>query len=299
MVVSCPQLAGAISQLRCRSFGLRQLAAGIRSPECKCCGRFGDLFYLITAERMCYHCWRADRYRKALFLDCGFRRGAQSASLYREAIATGLPHISVPPGSYGPMGEGVISKRCIAFDRTSFFAEFDAQRQGGRGPILEYRSAEPDVLSYVSTIRAPYLDDISQRWEEGFSCRACASRDQEHAGGDAGVTSTTNSYPRNCYPAWDLPYRRYTRDGIKHHLEQYGNIYKLASEGESCVQYAHENPFDRWFSGDDEANELTRMSELLRACREKKAQLAPLQVFLPNWYSVPTMPSLLRHRSFP
>ncbi|KAK7981768.1 hypothetical protein PG988_004006 [Apiospora saccharicola] len=272
MVVSCPQLAGAISQLRCRSFGLRQLAAGIRSPECKCCGRFGDLFYLITAELRAY-------------IEKPSQLGSR-ISRYRR-------------GATGPWGKGVISKRCIAFDRTSFFAEFDAQRQGGRGPILEYRSAEPDVLSYVSTIRAPYLDDISQRWEEGFSCRACASRDQEHAGGDAGVTSTTNSYPRNCYPAWDLPYRRYTRDGIKHHLEQYGNIYKLASEGESCVQYAHENPFDRWFSGDDEANELTRMSELLRACREKKAQLAPLQVFLPNWYSVPTMPSLLRHRSFP
>lgn len=237
MVVSCPRLAGAIFQLRCRSFGFRQLAASIRSPECKCCGRFGDLLYLITAERMCYHCWRADRYRKALFLDCGFRRGAPSAGLQQDAIAAGIPHVSVPAGSYGPMGEGSMSKRRLAFDRTSFFAEFDAQRKGeGGGTILEYRSAEPDVLSYMATIRAPYLDEATQRWEEGFFCRACASRGQEHAGGDAGATSITNSYPRNCYAAWDLPYRRYTRDGIKQHLEEYGKVYKLVDQEGGCVQ---------------------------------------------------------------
>lgn len=237
MVVSCPQLAGAIFQLRCRSFGLQQLAAGIRYPECKCCGRFGDLFYLITAERMCYHCWRADRYRKAVFLDCGFRRAQESASLQRDAITSGIPCVSVPPGSYGPIGEGFMSRRRVAFDRTSFFAEFDARRQDGSdGAILEYRSAEPDVLSYVATIRAPYLDETSQKWEEGFFCRACASRGQEHAGGDSGATSTTNSYPRDCYPAWDLPYRRYTRDGMKQHLEEYGKVYKLVDQDGGCVQ---------------------------------------------------------------
>ncbi|KAK7928054.1 hypothetical protein PG985_005052 [Apiospora marii] len=237
LVMSCPQLAGAIFQLRCRSFGFRQLAASIQSPECKCCGRFGDLLYLITAERICYHCWRADRYRKALFLDCGFRRAQQSAVLQRDAIVAGLPHVSVPPGSYGPMGEGVMSKRCIAFDRTSFFAEFDARRQGGcGGAILEYRSAEPDVLSYVATIRAPYLDKTSQRWEEGFFCRACASRGQEHAGGDSGAISITNSYPRDCYAAWGLPYRRYTRDGMKQHLMEHGKVYKLVVQEGDCVQ---------------------------------------------------------------
>jgi len=61
---------------------------------------------------------------------------------------------------------------------------------------------------------------------------------------------------------------------------------------------AHEKPFGRWFSWDDEADELVRISELLQACREKKVQLAPLQVFLPSWYSVPTMPPLLRHHSY-
>ncbi|KAK7956963.1 uncharacterized protein PG986_006185 [Apiospora aurea] len=99
LVVSCPQLAGAVFQLRCRSFGLRQLAASIRSPECNCCGRFGDLFYLITAERLCYHCWRSDRYRKAIFPNGGGRRRrALSTGLQRDAIAAGLPHVSVPPG---------------------------------------------------------------------------------------------------------------------------------------------------------------------------------------------------------
>ncbi|KAK6827809.1 hypothetical protein PG995_010254 [Apiospora arundinis] len=311
MVVSCPQLAGAVFQLRCRSFGLQQLAASIRSPKCKHCGRFGDLFYLITAERLCYHCWREDRYRKAVFLD-GSGRGRKStqsvASLQRDAIATGLPYVSVPPGSYGPMGEGVMSKRCVAFDRAAFFAKFDTQQRSSDDSILEYRSAGPDVLSYVAVIRAPYLDEGSQIWEEGFFCRACASRGQEHAGNSSGVysssfstaaTAAANNHPPNCYPAWDLPYRRYTRNGMKQHLEEYGNVYKLPSQGEDCVQYAHEKPFGHWFSWDDEANELMRMSELLRACRDKKVRVAPLQTFLPNWYSVRTTPPLLRHHSYP
>ncbi|KAK8106186.1 uncharacterized protein PG998_003347 [Apiospora kogelbergensis] len=251
-VVSCPQLAGAVFQLRCRSFGLRQLAASIRSPECKHCGQFGDLFYLITAERLCYHCWREDRYRKAIFLDGGGRsrrspRAQSAESLQREAIAAGLPHVSVPPGSYGPMGEGVMSKRCVAFDRTAFFAaaKSDARRRSGDDTILEYRSAEPDVLSYVAVIRAPYLDKRSQTWEEGFFCRACASRGEEHTGAGArevshpsapATTATTNTYPRNYYPAWDLSYRRYTRDGMKQHLEDHGKVYKLRSQAGGCVQ---------------------------------------------------------------
>ncbi|KAK8079769.1 hypothetical protein PG997_007587 [Apiospora hydei] len=309
LVVSCPQLAGAVYQLRCRSFGLRQLAASIRSPECNCCGRFGDLFYLITAERLCYHCWRSDRYWKAIFPNGGGgRRRALSTGLQRDAIAAGLPHVSVPPGSYGAMGEGVMKERQIAFDRTSFFARLDTQRQqcgkaGGDGGdgccILEYRSAEPDVSSYVATVRAPYFDETSQIWEEGFFCRACASRGQEHAGDGSEYSSAANNYPPSSYPAWDLPYRRYTRDGMGKHIHEHGRIYKLASQEGGCVQYAHENPFDPWFSWDDEANELVRMSELLRACRDKKVELEPLQVFLPAWYSVLTMPPLLRHHSYP
>ncbi|KAK8051219.1 hypothetical protein PG993_002604 [Apiospora rasikravindrae] len=245
MVVSCPQLAGAVFQLRCRSFGLQQLAASIRRPECQCCGQFGDLFYLITAERLCYHCWRTDRYRKAIFPNGGGgRRRALSTTLQRDAIAAGLPISRYPRGSYGAMGEGVISKRQIAFDRTSFFARLNAEGQerdvvGGTGSdcsILEYKSAEPDVLSYVATIRAPYFDETSQIWEEGFFCRACASRGQEHAGGGAEESSAANNYPRSCHPAWDLPYRRYTRDGIEKHLQDHGRIYRLVSQEGGCVQ---------------------------------------------------------------
>ena len=69
---------------------------------------------------------------------------------------------------------------------------------------------------------------------------------EEHAGGGArraslpSLTPATptmaNAYPRNYYPAWDLSYRRYTRDGMKEHLENHGKIYKLMSQAGGGVQ---------------------------------------------------------------
>ncbi|KAK7956962.1 uncharacterized protein PG986_006184 [Apiospora aurea] len=136
-------------------------------------------------------------------------------------------------------------ERQIAFDRTSFFARHDTQRQqcgkagGDDGDgccILDYRSAEPDVSSYVAIIRAPYFDETSQTWEEGFFCRACASRGQEHAGDGSENSSAANNYSPSSYPAWDLPYRRYTRDGMRKHIQEHGRIYKLVDHGGDYVQ---------------------------------------------------------------
>lgn len=57
-VAAFPKLLDAVLQLQCRFFDLETLAGCIRDPTCSYCSHFGDMFYLITAERSCYKCWR-------------------------------------------------------------------------------------------------------------------------------------------------------------------------------------------------------------------------------------------------
>lgn len=53
-VVEFPKLLGAVLQLRCCSFDLQTLGRCLVNLKCLYCGNFGDMLYLITAERWCY-----------------------------------------------------------------------------------------------------------------------------------------------------------------------------------------------------------------------------------------------------
>lgn len=56
-VVQFPKLIGAVLQLRCRSFDLQTVRRCRVELKCSYCGFFGDIIYLITAERWCYSYW--------------------------------------------------------------------------------------------------------------------------------------------------------------------------------------------------------------------------------------------------
>jgi hypothetical protein len=62
------------------------------------------------------------------------------------------------------------------------------------------------------------------------------------------------------YPVWGLPWRQYSRECMRCHLEQCGAIFKIQwFDGET--RYVHEKPFAEWIW--DEPTELRWISDLL------------------------------------
>jgi hypothetical protein len=61
--------------------------------------------------------------------------------------------------------------------------------------------SDPDPFRYVAVIRAPYFDDHSQSFEEGFLCRGCAGQGWAFQGPDF-----LGSFGRSesSFPAWDF-----------------------------------------------------------------------------------------------
>jgi hypothetical protein len=73
-VTAFPKLLGAVLRLQYRFFDLETPIKCIRDPNCRYCGHFGDMLYLITAERWCYKCWREREGRKRWSLRAHFQR---------------------------------------------------------------------------------------------------------------------------------------------------------------------------------------------------------------------------------
>ncbi len=78
-------LLGILLYMRCRSFSLSALIACIDNYKCVNCDNFGDMFYLITAERVCYPCLRFGRPAR-----CALFTPRDDPELREEAIKLGF-----------------------------------------------------------------------------------------------------------------------------------------------------------------------------------------------------------------
>lgn len=92
--------------------------------------------------------------------------------------------------------------------------------------------------------RAPYWDEKSGDYEEGFFCRACAWRGYEF--GVPRQWCRIIDLPP--VPSWGVSWKRYTRDGMRAHLQEYGRTRKMsdidAIETRSAGHY--EGDIERW-----------------------------------------------------
>jgi hypothetical protein len=79
-------------------------------------------------------------------------------------------------GYYSARANIILNKPGVAFDQRALRVKTDNP--------YRYTSIRPDgdldPLRFVAVIRAPYSDESTQYFEEGFLCRACASRGLEH-----------------------------------------------------------------------------------------------------------------------
>jgi hypothetical protein len=119
------------------------------------------------------------------------------------------PHVLVPCSNFGYQGRSVTRMPGITSNERSLLAI-------GKNILSENYSSSIhlymwDTLKFVTTIRAPYFDKTSQSWEEGFFCRACVRQ------GFTNHLTQANMGPYR-FPAWDWPWKRYTRDGMEAHL---------------------------------------------------------------------------------
>ncbi|KAF6800257.1 F-box domain-containing protein [Colletotrichum musicola] len=223
-VAAFPKGLSAVITLRTFSYGIGRLASAMRNTKCSRCNHLGDQLYLITAERLCYPCWRSvpDYFPKK------FRKGEVSDELLRK-----VPHALALPGFYGAHGLTLKNPR-LFFHRPSLLAYLGDDDDSD--PEVERRTrlwghwgAANDprhdtlVNMHLVTIRAPYFDDTTQSFVGGFFCRACA-------------TQRYTFEKRELYPDcswlvgillfWGNPYRRYTKEGFGAHLREYGEIIK-------------------------------------------------------------------------
>ncbi|KAF6808486.1 F-box domain-containing protein [Colletotrichum sojae] len=231
-VAAFPKALSAVITLRAFSYGIGHLACAIRNTKCSRCSHFGDHLYLITAERLCYPCWR-------FFIDYipkKVRDGEISDELLRK-----VPHALALPGYYGAHGIRLKESR-LAFHRPSLLAyrgedddsDLEVKRQTH---VRTHWHAASDfnhdflVKKHLFTIRAPYFDEMSESLVGGFFCRACAT--QEYAHENRSVPPTF-CHVKGILLFWGNPYQRYTRETFSMHLEKYGGIIK-----QKDGRYAH------------------------------------------------------------
>jgi hypothetical protein len=245
-VVSFPKALSTVIHMRCRFFSLEQLARSLHGTRCrKCKEHFGELLYLITAERICWSCWRRSPDFIPKFSKKDWQWEVPAQTLER------IPHINGIPGKYGHMPPyGTVRVPGRMFDRRAAVAEQDkmnaSQEQGQipPDPELEPERArlrapksgsvaaylgnwfrQPKRTRYIAFLRAPYFDSELQAFVGGYFCRACIGRN---------IFSPTNRRARETkFPAsiWHEPWRRYTKDGFWQHVQKYGHILKDEASG--------------------------------------------------------------------
>jgi len=273
-VVAFPKLLPSILVLQSRFFDLKTLVACIRRPACSYCGHFGELLYLVTAERWCYSCFRANHQFQVLLAPSPSTTTDDTANV--EALKQRVPHVLVPAGYYGIYALKSSDTAALAFDHRAF-----AATPGSPAWANPTVGGGPHACRYMAVIRGPYFDEQTRSFEEGFHCRACAYQGREHR-----VNTTSEILGvASPFPSWGLPWRKYTRDGMRDHLNRYGRILKL-EEGGGKVRYVHERPFPGYSPWSHHAAELAAINDLLRRCRDKEIQLVPLQPFLSHWIEV-------------
>ncbi|KAN0099507.1 hypothetical protein V8E51_013282 [Hyaloscypha variabilis] len=248
-VASFPKAMSTVVYMNCRFFSLGHLATCLSVTQCSRCDHFGELLYLVTAERVCWSCWR--RFRDFI---PKFVRGT---GLSAETIDC-IPHITVVCGSYGePRPFTEVNFRGRIFDRRAVVAELEkalaAQESGQvysdpdpeperiqlRSPesaaaaaSLSKKARMPMAERYIAFLRAPYFDRTVQSFVGGYFCRACIGRGRFY---ESSRSADDWTFPESI---WHEPWRRYTREGFWEHVEKYGKILKNDVEG----TFAHDSP---------------------------------------------------------
>jgi hypothetical protein len=263
-----PKLLGAIQALQCRSWTVEALLHCVLDERCSVCGYFGDFLYLVTPERWCYRCWYKDK-------TLGVQRVPSSVISQKEVLSTyqNVPNVRLSEGYYGVWGRVLLPRPMLVFDLRAIQGALPAASS------WPHATVEKDhALRYTAVIRAPYWDAHAARFDEGFFCRACSSQGWTFRGRFG--HDLARQYE---YPIWGLPWRRYTRDGMRDHIDRYGTIFEIQTPREER-RYVHEKPFAEhiW----EEPTALQDISLLLRSCREKEFQLPQGQLIISGWRRV-------------
>jgi hypothetical protein len=266
-IVAFPKLLAAAEALQCRSWTIETLLRCIHDERCISCGHFGDLMYLVTPERWCYRCFLKDPQLavKGLKLE---NLGQEQADIAHRLA----PKVQLVPGYYGWKAEGILRESKLAFDQRALLRLLPDSKEW-----LNSKVDEGHPIYYAAMIRAPYWNKSTLRFEEGLICRACASQGWVYRDPNEGLLAKMYGTQ---YPIWGLPWRRYSQEGMRDHLEQYGAIIKIQWFGGER-RYVHEKPFEQWIC--DEPKELRRISSLLFQCREKEIEFPEGQPFLHTW----------------
>ncbi|CAJ2499797.1 Uu.00g026500.m01.CDS01 [Anthostomella pinea] len=245
-VKAFPKLLSAILRLQCRYPGLDALMACIHDPLCSNCKHHGDYLYLLTAERLCYFCFRETPAYVPMVIG-------------PESLQGNIASAVILPGIYGMHGQGRVRQPQLVADRRAVLrqhphlaeaskdAESERQelmRQNGHSKRFSQKYW-PLFQRYTVVIKAPYVITSTGRFEEGAMCRACAG---------TGVIQHLGVWPTR--PAfWGHPFRRYTEPGFRQHLEEFGEVLKTgdgsyihASESEAQYELPCEYLFARSYN---------------------------------------------------
>jgi hypothetical protein len=259
-----PKLLAAVEGLQCRYWSIETLLRCIQDERCILCGHFGDLMNLITPERRCYSCFLKDP------APVPRRFKPDNVSMARWLV----PSVRLVPGVYGRKAEGLPKGPILAFDECAL-----RRLLPNAGEWLNAKFDKDHPIHYTTVIRAPYWNTSTLRFEEGLICRACAAQGWAFRDPNEGLLGKMTG---RHYPIWGLPWRRYSQEGMRDHLEQYGAIFKMQwFDGKR--RYVHEKPFEQWTSNDPK--ELRAISSLLFLCREKEIKFPEGQPFLHKWGS--------------
>jgi hypothetical protein len=165
IMAAFPKLLSAVEALQCRFWTIETLIGSIQDEHCVSCGHFGDLMYLVTAERWCYRC-----FLKEPLLYCHRSTPENLSHEQADRIRQVLPCVRLVPGSYGWKAQGVLKVPRVAVDERTLRRLLPNERP----PDRTIDQGHP--LRYTTVIRAPYWNAPNLRFEEGLMCRACASQ---------------------------------------------------------------------------------------------------------------------------
>lgn len=285
LVVSFPGLIYAVLELQCRFFSLGELVRCIHNPKCHYCDHFGDMLYLITARRMCYPCW-TEKENVPMIIPFELDNEEQVTSRIAIKLYGHVPHILLSPGTYGVRGAIGFNRPRVAFDQRGFQADPET-------PSWEITRAErrPHTLSHMVTIRAPYFENSTGTWEEGFMCRACAYEGWDYSAEqvwehdeyyDAWPQWEMRNWDSDTFASWGVPWRRYTISGMHDHIMDCGEILSIhGDDGRS--RYIHEKPPTSMVKNPPG---LPEISEMLRLCRDKAIIYPRFTMYSVAWNSV-------------
>lgn len=221
-VADFPKALSSTLTLKCASFTVSDLASALQNTTCSRCRHFGDVLYLITAERLCYPCWRST--------PAYVPKRLKTRELSDEVLES-VPHVWGLPGRYGYTTHSLMKPMAV-FHRPSLLAhlgEDDDSEPETRRQLLHENTMwmrfhwfrDPFAIRFMVSMRAPYWDEPTNSFAGGFFCRACLTQPK--------IEDIQNRPPLGMLMYgdllyWGCPWRRYTREGFGEHLEEFGEI---------------------------------------------------------------------------